>query len=61
MREKELKVKNDAFLDNMLQMQENDKEWLDKISPMAFTEVMMKNHVGGFGTGTLLSDLRITL
>ena len=60
-REKELRAKDDDLMDHMRNIGAHDDEQLDKITPMAFTEVMMRNQVGGFGTSTLFSDLRFTL
>ena len=34
---------------------------VDKITPLAFTKVIMKHGVGGFGFGIAFSDLRYTL
>ena len=34
---------------------------MDKITPLAFTKMVMANNVGGFGSATLFSDLRYTL
>ena len=34
---------------------------IDKITPLAFTKMIMTNNVGGFGTSSLFSDLRYTL
>ena len=40
---------------------EGDNDTVDKISPLAFTKMIMKNEVGGFGMGQVFSDLRYTL
>lgn len=37
------------------------KKNMDTITPLAFTKVIMKHQVGGFGFGNAFSDLRYTL
>ena len=38
-----------------------DQDKIDKITPLAFTKMVMANNVGGFGASTLFSDVRYTL
>lgn len=38
-----------------------DEQIVDKLDPMAFTQVIMQRGVGGFGLGNVMSDLRFTL
>ena len=52
---------DEDFLARLNRTEDEDEEQIDKITPLAFTEVMMRNQVGGFGTATLFSDLRYTL
>ena len=55
------KKKKMEKIDKIESLDSIEDEAIDKITPLAFTTMVLKNKIGGFSCTNMFSDLRYTL